>query len=437
MARDKTYVVIGNSASGIAALEAMRKNDKRSRIINISKEPHRPYSRCLLSYYLADQYKRDILWIRPEDFYSRLNIEPLLNTAVTAIDIKKRSLSTSADKKIPFDKLLIATGASAKPIDVKGAKKSGVFTLRTLKDADDILEMLPRVKSACILGGGLLGMRAAYALKRRGVNVHVIVKSSHIFSQMLDMEAADIVREHLEANGIEISTGLAAGEIIGKDEAEGIILDDGNVLPCGLIVVAKGAEANLDIVKSEVKTGMGIKVDEYLRTDRDDIFASGDVAETYDIFQERPEVNQIWPAAVRQGKIAGQNMTGQMTRYEGSYGMNSLDFFDLAFISFGLFNTKESEGYEELIRLDTKRVAYRKIVLKDNRIVGGILINDVERHGILLHLALERVDISDIKDALVDEYFDFGKVIPLIKRQPGSFARPEYKDAASSYSPLY
>lgn len=436
MPKNNTYIIIGNSAAGIAAIESIRRIDKPSKIINISREPHRPYSRCLLSYYLAGQYERDILWIRPDDYYTRFNVEPLLNKTVTGVDIKSGTVEVSDKRKIAFDKLLIATGASAKSVNIPGADKKGVFLLRTVEDADGILKMLGDVKKACILGGGLIGMRAAYALKKRGVAVHVIVKSDHIFSQMLDTEAADIMRRHLEGNGIDISTGLEAKEIIGKESIQGIILDDGNKLDCELIIIGKGVSANLDIVKGKVKTNYGISVDEHLETDKKSVYAAGDVAEAYDILEERPNTNQIWPIAIRQGKVAGLNMAGEKTSYDGSYGMNSLDFFNLAVMSFGLVKPKAG-GYEELIAIDTNRVLYRKIVLKGNRIVGGVLINDVERHGILLHLALRRADISDVKDILIDEYFDFGKVIPLIRRQPKGFIRPEYQDTAVSYLPLY
>ncbi len=437
MKKNNAYVIIGNSASGLAAIESVRRIDKTSNIINISKEPHRPYSRCLLSYYLAGQYNKDILWIRHEDYYKKYNVEGLLNTTVAGVDVKNRALAIAGNKKISFDKLLIATGASAKSVDIKGADKRGVFVLRTLEDAQGILNMLPSVKKACILGGGLIGMRAAYALKKRGINVHVIVKSSHIFSQMLDAEAADMMRQHLETNGIEISTGLEAKEILGKDSVEHLVLDDGNRLDCELIVIGKGVAANLEIVRGQVKTNMGILANEHLETDNKDIYAAGDVAETYDILEGSNNVNQIWPAAIRQGKIAGLNMAGEEAKYEGTYGTNSLDFFDLAVMSFGVVKPKNDVDFEELIEIDTTRRLYRKIILRSNRIVGGVLINDVERHGILLHLALHKIDISDIKYILADEYFDFGKVVPLIKRQAKSFARPEYNDTCATYSPLY
>lgn len=434
--KDKTFVVIGNSAAGLACIEAIREVDADSKIINISQEAHRPYSRCLLSYYLAGSIDTDRLWIRSKDYYKELNVEPLLRSEVTAIDVKNKSVKASGGKTINYDYLLFGSGGSPKKVDLKGIDKKGVFYLRTLDDADGIRAMLKDVKDVAVLGGGLIGLRAAYSLSRQGKKVHVIVKSSHVFSQILDFESADMIRQQLQNNGIDIRTGLAAVEILGKEKVDGVLLDDGSKLDCQLIIIGKGISANIDLLKDKVKISEGIIVDDYLRTSQDSIYAAGDVAEGYDILEGRPSVNAIWPAAIRQGKIAGFNMSGKKTIYEGSCRMNSVDFFGIVCISFGIVRPEGSD-YEELIHGNLSKNIYRKIVLKNNRIVGGILVTDVEKHGVYMHLALQKADISDIKDILVDEYFDFGKVIPLIKRQKDSFTRPEYQDACSTYNSIF
>lgn len=434
--KNKTFVVIGNSAAGLACIEAIREVDSDSKIINISQEARRPYSRCLLSYYLAGAIDADRLWIRSKDYYKELNVEPLLKTEVTAIDVKNKSVKASGGKTINYDYLLFGSGGSPKKVDLKGIDKKGVFYLRTLDDADGIRAMLKDVKDVAVLGGGLIGLRAAYSLSRQGKKVHVIVKSSHVFSQILDFESADMIGQQLQNNGIDIRTGLAAVEILGKEKVGGVLLDDGSKLDCQFIIIGKGVSANIDLLKDKVKINEGIIVDDYLRTSQDSIYAAGDVAEGYDILEGRPSVNAVWPAAIRQGKIAGFNMAGKKTIYEGSCRMNSVDFFGIACISFGIVRPEGSE-YEELIHGNLSKNIYRKIVLKNNRIVGGILVTDVEKHGVYMHLALQKADISDIKDILVDEYFDFGKVIPLIKRQKDSFTRPEYQDACSTYNSIF
>ena len=430
----RSFVIIGNSAAGLSAIDTIRASDKSANVTVISKEAHQPYSRCLLSYYLAGEIGKDRLWIRPKDYYESGKIERFIGVSVTKVDPVNKSVVLSDGKALSYDKLLIESGASAKTVKIKGSDKKGVFVLRTLDDAEEIISMLPSVKQAIVLGGGLIGMKAAYSLKVRGIKVHVIVKSSHIFSQMLDRESSDIIRQHMENNGIRISTGLEAVSIEGKDKVEAVLLDDGNRLECQLIIIGKGVAPNIDFVKGALKTAGGILVDEHLASSDPDIYAAGDVAETTDIFEGRKAVNAIWPAAVRQGKIAARNMVGEGSLYEGSYGMNSVDFFDLPMISFGIIKPPD-ESYEELIQADPGRNIYRKVIVKDDRVFGGIFINDIARHGIILHLALQRVDITDIKSLLVDEYFDYGKVIPLVRRQTENFVRPEYKDTVFTYDP--
>lgn len=438
--KSKTYVIIGNSAAGLSAIESIRHIDKESKIINISKELHRPYSRCLLSYYLAGSINKDRLWIRKDDYYKEYNVEPFLGAVVEEVDIKNKKISATKigghNKKtesIVFDKLLFAAGASPKGVGIKGEDKSGVFVLRTLDDAEKMLTMLDGVRDVAVLGGGLIGMRAACALRKRNKNVNVFVKSSHIFSQMLDNESADILRRHLENNGIKINTGVEAKEICGNGAVNSLILDNGSKIPFQMVVIGKGVSANTTLLKNQVKTEYGILVDNHLLTNQKDVYAAGDVAQTFDILEEKNAVNAIWPAAVRQGKIAGLNMAGAESIYEGSCGMNSVDFFGLSVISFGNIRPQKTDTIEELVGAEFSKNIYRKVVLKDNKIIGGIFINDVEKHGVYLHLALQKIDVSDIKDLLVDEYFDYAKIIPLIKRQDSKFIRPEYRDTVSTY----
>lgn len=434
MKKSKTFVIIGNSAAGLGAIESIRSVDKDSKIINISREPYRPYSRCVLSYYLAGVVDKDRLWIRPENYYKDFDVSPLLNTVVEDIDTKNKKLKLKTQKlkkQISYDKLLFATGANPKKVDIKGSDKKGVFYLRTIDDVEGMLSIINEVKDVAILGGGLIGVRVAQSLTKRNKNVNVVVKSSHIFSQMLDNESADILRRHLENNGIKIYTGRDTKEICGNGKINSIILDDNTKLAAQMVIIGKGVAPNLDLLKDKLNCKEGILVDEHLKTNDPCIYASGDVAETHDILEDKSAVNAIWPAAVRQGKIAGLNMAGKDSVYEGSFGMNSVDFFGLSAISFGVVKPK-NQGFEELIGAEFRNNIYRKIVLKDNRIVGGILINDVEKHGIYLNLAIQKIDVSSVKELLVDEYFDYAKIMPIIESEVNRFKRKEYQDTICS-----
>ncbi|MBU3958804.1 MAG: FAD-dependent oxidoreductase, partial [Candidatus Omnitrophica bacterium] len=305
----KQYIIIGNSAAGIAAVEAIRKRDKESKIVVISDEDYPAYCRCLISYYLAQDIKEEKILYRPESFYKENNIELLLNKKVSKVDPRKNRVIFEDKNQLGYDYLLIATGASSKfPQDIPGIKKRGVFGLRTMKDINDIQGLLPITKTACVLGGGLVGLKAAYALRKRGVQIKVVVKSKQVLSQMLDFEAACLLQQRLEENGIEIILGQDVKEIIGEGEIKAVKLDSGKVYGCSLIMVGKGVAPNTDLIKeTQIKINEGIIASALLQTNISNIYTAGDVCESFDLVLGRLCVNALWPVAVEQGRIAGAN----------------------------------------------------------------------------------------------------------------------------------
>jgi len=415
----KQLVIIGNSAAGIAAAEAIRKSDTESKITIISDEDYPAYCRCLISYYLAGEVKEDKVWYRPQDFYKDNNIELLLNKKVTRVDTKKNRIVCEDNSQLNFDSLLIATGSSPKFPETKGIKKRGVFGFRTFKDVKDIEGLLPVTKEACVLGGGLIGLKAAYALKKRSVDVKVIIKSKQVLSQMLDSTAAGFIQQKLEQNGIEIITGQDIAEVIGNGDIKAIKLDSGKALGCSLIVVGKGVTPNIALIKdTEIKFNEGIVADNNLATNVPNIFTAGDVAESFDLTLGALSVNALWPIAVEQGKVAGSNMAGENLRYDGSLGINSIDFFGLPVISLGKYKTKEEDkNFTELKILDEKAKVYKKLILKINVLVGAILVGDIKNSGVFLRLIREGINVTSLKDKLLSENFGYPDIMDLIKEK--------------------
>ncbi len=413
----KQFIIIGNSAAGISAIEAIRKRDKESKITVISDEDYPAYCRCLISYYLAGEVKEDKLFYRPEDFYKEKNIELLLNKKVVRVDPKKNRVALEDKSSLGYDALLIATGASPKFPETPGIKKRGVFGFRTIKDAKEIEGLLPVTKTACVLGGGLIGLKAAYALKKRKVEVKVIIKSRQVLSQMLDFEAADMVRKKLEENGVDIVLGQDVLEVIGNGDIRAVKLESGKAVGCSLIIVGKGVQANVGLVKdSEVKLNEGIIAGNLLSSSVPNIYTAGDCAESFDLTVGRHAVNALWPIAVEQGKIAGANMAGDNINYVGSLGMNSLEFFGLAVVSLGLYKPIELDSsFSELKICDLKTNLYKKLVLRDNVIVGAVLVGDIKNSGVFLRLIREKIDVSSLKDKLLQENFGFPDIRDLVQ----------------------
>jgi len=413
----KQYVVIGNSAAGIAAVEAIRQADKESKITVVSDEDYSSYCRCLISYYLAGDIKEEKISYRPQNFYKENNIELLLNKKVTRVDPKKNRVVMADKSQLGYDSLLIATGASSKFPELKGIKKEGVFGFRTLKDAKDIAGLLPVVKSACVLGGGLIGLKAAYALKKRNIDVKVIIKSGQVLSQVLDLEAAQLVQKRLEENGIEVILGQDVAEIISDEgEIKAVKLDSGKALGVSLVVVGKGVSPNIDLIKdTAIKVNEGIISNNNLQTSVPNIYAAGDVAETFDITLSEFSVNALWPLAVEQGRIAGANMAGGNLNYEGSLGMNSLEFFGLPTVSLGLFRPKNPEGFEEIRMMDENSQIYKKLILKNNFLVGAVLAGNINNSGLFLRLIREKIEVSSFKEKLLQENFGYPDIMGLVK----------------------
>jgi len=425
-------VIIGSSAAGISAIESIRSKDKKSKIIVISDEKKPLYSRCLISYLLAGTIDEKKIQYREVSFFKKNKVETILGVKAKKIDKKEIILENS--EKVKFDKLLIATGGFPKIESIPGVNKKGVYPLRTIEHASEIQSMLGKVKSVAILGGGLIGLRAAYALNNCGKAVSVFVRSPQILSQIIDKGSADIMQRHIEEKGIKIMTGRAAKEITGKDTAGGIILDDGSKYDCELVIIGKGVSANIDIAKEAgIKTNWGIVVDKFLKTSAKDIFAAGDVAESYDIAMEEASINAIWPVACEQGRIAGLNMLGEDVAYNGTLAMNSIEFFGLPVISIGITKLKK-DIYKEIIRQDIPRKIYKKIVLKGNIIVGAVFVNSVDTIGVIGTLIKNKVDISSIKDIILEDYFDYGKIVKLIKNSREGFKEKEFKETVMTMS---
>ncbi|MBI3991376.1 MAG: NAD(P)/FAD-dependent oxidoreductase [Candidatus Omnitrophica bacterium] len=413
----KQFIIIGNSAAGIAAVEAIRKQDKASKIIVISDEDYPAYCRCLISYYLAGDIKEDKIIYRPESFYKENNIELLLNKKVSRVDPKKSRIICEDKTQFNYDALLIATGASPKLAEgLKGIKKRGVFGFRTIKDTKDILGLLPVTKAACVLGGGLIGLKAAYGLKKRGVNVKVIIKSKQVLSQMLDSEAAGFVQRKLEENGIEIVLGTDVAEIIGNGDIKAVKLDSGKAVESSLIIVGKGVSPNTDLIKeSEIKINEGILANNLMQTNMANIYTAGDVCESFDLALGQYSMNALWPVAVEQGKICGANMAGGNLNYDGSVGMNSIEFFGLPVVSLGIFRVKEGDtSLKELKLCNIKENLYKKIIMRGNFVVGAIFAGDIKNSGIFLRLIRERIDVSSFKDKLLQESFGYPDIMDFV-----------------------
>jgi nitrite reductase (NADH) large subunit len=426
------YVIVGGSAAGVSAIEAIRSLDRTSPIELFSDEETPLYSRVLLTYYIAGAISKEDLHFRPLEFFKENTVTPHLGKRVKSVSPDSKCIETEDGKNHTFDKLLIATGSSPKTLNIPGVDKEGVCGLRNMEHAQKIISRSDKTDTVCILGGGLIGLRDGYALAARGLKVKMIVKSNRILSQMLDEESSAMVQERLQEHGIEIRTGRDAVEILGKGSVEGIMLDNGEKIDCQMVIIGKGVDPNVGLVSATgIEVKEGIVADEHMRTNVADIYVAGDVAETFDITRGRTSVNAIWPCAFEQGRIAGLNMAGQEARYVGSFRMNSLDIYGLPAISLGI-TRPDWDRLQEVTR--RTRDTYRKLVLEDGRIVGAILVGQVQKAGLLSTLLRKKIDVSDYIAFLMSDRLNVADLLPLMRHNAEKFTEIEYRELLASTS---
>ena len=417
-------VIIGNSAAGTGALEAFRKIDQESSVTIISDESVSLYSRCLLSYYLAEDISQSGLKFRAPNFHKRLRAEVILGRKVESVHPDRQLAICDDRSKLSYDRLLIATGGSAKLPSNIPADVGGIFVLRSLADAKAIKKRVRPGGKAVVLGGGLVGMKAAFALRKREMEVTVVVRSPFVLSQMIDAGAAQIVMERLKKYGIETLTGAEISDVESiRGRISAVRIENasspeqktsGQLHACDLLVVAKGVTPNMQLVSdTSVRCSQGIVTNSKLQTSVENIYAAGDVAETYDIAAEQHSVNALWTCAMQQGKIAGANMAGKVKDYDGSVGLNSINFPGVDLISFGIVRPSANQGYDVLTDERFGAHLYKKVVIKDNKIKGLVLVNKIDNAGVLLSLLGGKVDVSRFKGELLSDSFNYARLVGL------------------------
>lgn len=397
------YTIIGNSAAAVSAIEAIRGVDKKGEIVVISKEPYLAYSRPLITEYVAGMIDDRRMPCRSEQFYRDYNVELHLGSKAEAVDVKKKIVLTEDKKKFPYDKLLMATGGSPINLPLKGKAKKGIFNLNAWDDAKEIRKYIKGAKRGIVIGGGLIGMKTAEGLYEAGLKVTVVELAPRILIRILDKEGSAIFKDYLREKGMEIITEDTVEKVLGNKKVEGVLLKSGEKVKGDILVVAIGVRPNLDIIdRSVIKVNQGILVDDRMRTSIPDVYAAGDVAEAYDLLVGERRVNAIWPLAVRQGRVAGINMAGSNKIYKGGFARNSLQVLGLPTISAGIIDPQERDGYQVLKRIEPNKRVYKKLVFKDDIIVGGVFINGIDRAGIITGL-IEEGKVIEKKEYLLEE----------------------------------
>jgi NAD(P)H-nitrite reductase large subunit len=414
------YLIIGNSAGGIGAAEAIRGVDKVGTLAIVSDEPYPAYSRPLISEHLAEGRPLERMLYRPADFYKKNKIKAVFGAKVKRIDFSGRTVELAGGRIFSWQKLLLATGGSPIVPDMKGKELKGVFTFTTLDDARDIDSFLRQRQGkmrAVVIGGGLIGVSATEALLKRGVEVSIVEMKDWVLNTILDEEAAALEAKALVKAGVDIITGHTVARINSSllGEVNGVSLDDGRSISCDMVVVAIGVTPRLDLVAANgVKTNRGIIVDRRMATSIADVYACGDVAEAYDFVYGENRVTPVWPNAYTGGRVAGLNMAGEKAEYEGGTAMNALKYFGVNIVSAGMVNAPD-DSYEVISRRSDG--IYKKVIIKGGKILGMVFAGDIEKAGIIYNLMKDGVKVRAFKEELLSDDFGLASLPEKIWRQ--------------------
>lgn len=410
--RKARQVIIGNSAAGLSAIKAIREIDNVCPITLISSENCNAYSPVSLTHYLKGEMSRESLFIVHSDFYKMNNVEMEFGSRAIWADHPQQTVHLENGRKVKYDNLLIATGASPSKLPVSGDGVDNVFSLRTIEDAEKISKRINTAKEVIIIGAGLIGLQVSDGLFKEGIRFTILEWAEQVLPDIADINSAAIVQKKMESHGISILLGRKVKEIRRKGKKTVVTSDSGEELIADMVVVGIGVTPNIQLINTrEIKVNRGILVDETMRTNVDNIFAAGDVSEGENLVTGRNEVLPNWSNACKQGRMAGLNMAGCEQRYEGGLAENITTIFGLTLATVGLPRVAKGNGVEELLFYNPKEKSYRKILLAGDRVVGAVLIGRTSDAGILENFIRVKKDISPWKGTIARTPLDMRKLL--------------------------
>ncbi len=397
-------VIVGNGLAGTLAAKTLRELDGGLEIDIFGDEAHAYYPRPNLIEFLAGRLPYGRLFAFPEGWAERQRIGLHLGEGITRLRADEKAVETRTGRLVPYDVLLLAAGAKASMPPIRGSGLKGVFVLRTLDDASAILDYLQTRTKAAVIGGGLLGLEIARALRTRGADVQVVEVFDRLLPRQLDAEAADILKGQIERTGIAVRLGTVTEEILGDDEARGLRFEGGEGIEADLVVCAAGVKPDLRLAgDAGLKVGRGVVVDDRLRAGRPGIFAAGDIAE------HRGRVYGLIPAAFEQCRAAAHNMLNMDLPYEGTVPSATLKVVGLFVTSAGIA-VPDGPGFEVLTRKASEEGIYKKVVLRGGRIVGAIWMGTKKGAAEIARLVAASKDVSHVKNELLEEGFDLSGI---------------------------
>ena len=397
-------IVVGNGLAGTIFAKSLRELDPAVNIDIFGEENYLYYPRPNLIEFLAGNIEYERLFAYPEDWYRERQLNIHLGQRVDKVIPASLEVELQDGSRERFDKLILTDGARASVPPIRGSDKKGVFTLRTLDNALDVLDYLEKHQKLAIIGGGLLGLEIARALKSRGADVGIVEFFPYLLGRQLDPQGASILQDQIEKMGIRVYLDSATEEILGENEARGLLLKGGKRVDADIVIIAAGIRSKVDLAKEAgLEVNRGVIVNDFLQTNNTNIYAAGDNVE------HRGRNYGIIPASFQQSRTAAFNVAGQEQDYAGTTPSNTLKVMGLHVTSIGLINPEEGAG-EEFRKADPESGLYKKVVVQDGNLVGAIWMGTKQGVNEINRIVAHKLNVEKWKDVLVEDDFNFSVI---------------------------
>jgi NAD(P)H-nitrite reductase large subunit len=421
------YVIIGTGISGFSAAQTLRSLDPKAEIYLVSDDPHGFYSRPGLAYYLTGELPEKQLFLFNKKGRLDLEVQHILG-CVTRVDPAPHVIELNSSSRLDYDCLLLATGASAVPLKVPGAELQGVVKLDNLEDTRHILSMIRRSKTAVVVGGGVVGLELVEGLVAQGIKTHYLIRGDWFWSNVLVEAESRLVEHHLTQDGAKLHHTTEILEVLGKKgKVAGVRTSTGDVIRCDLLAVGIGVRPCIDLaISAGLQTERGILVNEYLQTSQPDIFAAGDVAQIFDPITGRSAIDNLWYPGREQGRVAAINMTGQREKYQRSVATNVLRLAGVMTTIIGPIGSGRSDGEVYTTRGSSEmwqqlpntiatesgtEISHSRLVMGEKMILGAVVMGDQQIARPLREMISHQVDITSIRDQLLQSGAKLGQII--------------------------
>ena len=395
------YIIIGNGVAGTEAAKAIRQRDPSAEIKIFTQDHYPFYSRPRLPELLAREVDVEEIFVHNCEWYHKNKIQLYLNCTVKNIDTKNQKITLVDKSNFTYNKLLLALGSSSVLPPIEGINTiEGVFTLRSVEDVLTITKRAALSKTVTLIGGGLLGLESGNGLGKLGLSVTVVEFFDRLLPRQLDGEGSVILQKQMEDIGLKFFLGAQSKSIKNSGSTKILELQDGRVIESNFILVSAGIKPNITLAQETgISVNKGILANDRMETNITHIYAAGDVAE------HKGRIYGIWPAAQRQGVIAGSNMAGGNEMYMGTVSSTSLKVAGIHLTSMGDILT-EDKTVEQVKVKNSSKNTYKKLFIKDGKLVGAIFLGDTKNAYEMGQLMEKKVDVSKYKEKILETDFD-------------------------------